>query len=754
MGTRELSHAGSDGKGAAYDCFVARSPPPPGRPSADLLHFPDAQTLKLWQLIRYSGPDAEMERLLFRSWTDASLKEARSVLFPSPECGPLHCAAEQAAAARDDFLSRVQAVAVGCGWLYDASARRFLAVSPGIDALPDTTFFTHMPLGVDAVPTLPPVGFVHKYLLRVVSPDTLATQHELTPAILQQWLIKRYYGALPRNVAVITAAPAADAARLVSFPRGTGIPGCVPDPTVTVLPLAAPAAAGGAGSGAAAAAVQTLAQAVNRQLHAALCLDCDLILLDLREHGDGAAAEADMAIQLDWLVPAYPVVLAPSVMLLTPLQVAQVNGPDPRADTPRMVVRSLLRRVAAPLGALLITPAGAASVPEKLPSDPDWCMAGISSLRLGMVRDARVHKVVPSMSRFVPQLRHGWLMSGTANLLAAAMEVTDPWAILELGSWYGKSTRFMLSMARCDATIYAVDHFKNNAHYSGAMWKLGPLDKMYLRHLRYETFHANVAPYVGKVAAAAASPASSASGSVSSRCECSAHSAASAASDEPERRVVMMKMDALEAIDLLAVQDIQPQLVFIDCEKKRGPLRDLILHIQDAFPDAVIVGDDYLFPSVQEAVDDLGLPFVLCTEEAYAIFPSEKLWRAAAAASDRWVAALADSPLDTSIERLVKAERWSDAVVAATTPAYTGPSSSHDAVLSSAAASQAVLQQRVPGCSSEFLTHEVCRTRDPAVLAPLWGKLFGGCEEWTAPMLLNHMNLTPFDYLAHNIKWG
>jgi len=293
----------------------------------------------------------------------------------------------------------------------------------------------------------------------------------------------------------------------------------------------------------------------------------------------------------------------------------------------------------------------------------------------------------------------------------------------------------MLTLAPPGVTLYAADYFKNNAEYSNKMWKLGPLDKMYLRHLRFDTFHANVAPFVrgGGDGGGCSGGGGSGKGTTGS------DTGTSGSAD-----VIMLKMDVYEAIEVVATNRVAPALVFIDCEKRAGPLRDMLQRVRHCFPAATIVGDDYAFESVRKAVAAAGLPFTVTLGEAYIVFPNKASHSAGAAAVRRWVDRLAPPAHDRGVAALVTTGRWQEAL-AACAAGYADP----------AHIARAALDQQVVGCQRELLHHEICRaTRDkPDVLGPLWGRLFGSCREWRPP-LLNHANLTPFDFLAHYIKWG
>lgn len=83
------------------------------------------------------------------------------------------------------------------------------------------------------------------------------------------------------------------------------------------------------------------------------------------------------------------------------------------------------------------------------------------------------------------------MSSRLVNLLTALSHYR-PRVIVELGSWYGKSTRFILKHAAPDVTLYCVDHYKNNAIYTHQHETPVPEDKMLFNFPRYETIVASV----------------------------------------------------------------------------------------------------------------------------------------------------------------------------------------------------------------------------------------------------------------------
>lgn len=247
-----------------------------------------------------------------------------------------------------------------------------------------------------------------------------------------------------------------------------------------------------------------------------------------------------------------------------------------------------------------------------------------------------------------------------------------------------------------------------------------PADKLFTQHLRFETCHRNVAPLL----------------------EPTASVGATASGGEAASRLAMLKLDAMEAVELLVAHGVAIDMVFVDCEKKTQPLMAMLRAIMCARPSAVIVGDDHVFDPVQAAVAQLHHPHVVVLPESYMLLPDAHSCTAAAAQVEEWRARLTPP---AAARRLAELLRCKDYVGALKAAVETCNGSKGD-----------VIHQEVESARGELLVHEICRGRDhDALSAPaLRGAVLSqdAAQPWCPP-LLNAMNLTPFDYLTHWIKF-
>jgi hypothetical protein len=207
----------------------------------------------------------------------------------------------------------------------------------------------------------------------------------------------------------------------------------------------------------------------------------------------------------------------------------------------------------------------------------------------------------------------------------------------------------------------------------------------------------------------------------------------------------MMKVDAHEAVSMVdrlaaaasrsgrAIES--PQVVFIDCEKKTGPLLRLLDSVHKTFPDAIVVGDDLVYDSVKRAIAQRPAGTCLALSEAYISLPEtapdglmETLKSAVAAASESLA-------IPEPLQRASSAIKRGDATALFEEwPPVTA------------------LHTSLPYADGDTLLHELCRKRDAAGLKMVWEQLEASASRWTLP-LLNSAALTPWDYLTHRMAF-
>ncbi len=150
-----------------------------------------------------------------------------------------------------------------------------------------------------------------------------------------------------------------------------------------------------------------------------------------------------------------------------------------------------------------------------------------------------------------------WLFPGTRELLSRSISKSTR-LIVELGSWTGRSTRFLADLAP-QATVIAIDHWEGSPEHKEDP-NLAPL----LPRL-YETFLS----------------------------ECWAH----------RDQIIPVKMRSIEGMHRVAEAGLEPDLVYIDADHGFESVLNDLTSALDLFPRALIVGDDWNWDSVRQAVE-------------------------------------------------------------------------------------------------------------------------------------------------------
>ncbi|MBI3866030.1 MAG: class I SAM-dependent methyltransferase [Planctomycetia bacterium] len=155
-----------------------------------------------------------------------------------------------------------------------------------------------------------------------------------------------------------------------------------------------------------------------------------------------------------------------------------------------------------------------------------------------------------------------WLFPATEGLLRNTVPQTSK-LIVELGSWTGRSTRFLAELAP-SATIVAVDHWEGSPEH-----RTDPELRDALPRL-YETFLA----------------------------ECWAE----------RERIIPVRSSSVAGLRAVAQAGLVPDAVYIDADHRfESVVADLTAAL-DLFPSAVIVGDDWDWEEVRKAVEAVLAP--------------------------------------------------------------------------------------------------------------------------------------------------
>lgn len=180
---------------------------------------------------------------------------------------------------------------------------------------------------------------------------------------------------------------------------------------------------------------------------------------------------------------------------------------------------------------------------------------------------------------------HGWFQQCSRNLLGDRI-TPGTRLIVELGSWLGQSTRWLLERAP-QATIIAVDTWEGGPdHHHNA-----PKDPTLARLLPvlYEKFCVNMWAY--------------------------------------RDRLIPMRSRSVDG--LLELWDrcgLEPDLIYIDADHTTKAVIADIATATTWFPDAKIVGDDWCWETVRAGVEAFVADANECGREHYSIVVDQNAW--------------------------------------------------------------------------------------------------------------------------------
>jgi hypothetical protein len=156
----------------------------------------------------------------------------------------------------------------------------------------------------------------------------------------------------------------------------------------------------------------------------------------------------------------------------------------------------------------------------------------------------------------VPAVDHGWLSPDVMEMLPCAL-VPNTKVVVELGSWLGKSTRFIADKAP-GATIIAIDTWAGSKEHH-AMPDCAPL-----LPVLYETFLKNCWEY--------------------------------------RQRMIPVRATSAHGLEILYHQAIVPDLIYVDASHEYP---DVLGDVQRAiafFNSSILCGDDWKWDGVRKAV--------------------------------------------------------------------------------------------------------------------------------------------------------
>mmetsp|Transcript_22757 Transcript_22757/g.26740 ORF Transcript_22757/g.26740 Transcript_22757/m.26740 type:complete len:473 (-) Transcript_22757:95-1513(-) len=162
---------------------------------------------------------------------------------------------------------------------------------------------------------------------------------------------------------------------------------------------------------------------------------------------------------------------------------------------------------------------------------------------------------------------HGWFYPAHRIVLGALLN-KDTNFVIELGSWFGKSTRFICDTAP-NAYVFSVDIWDNNFSANDSHYQHPQNQDIVSQAPLFDVFATNCWEYKNKL--------------------------------------IPLKMKTIDGLQLLSNLGIQPNVIFIDADHHYDSVKEDILTSIKLFPNAIIVGDDWRYPDVQRAIKEIKL---------------------------------------------------------------------------------------------------------------------------------------------------
>jgi hypothetical protein len=158
-----------------------------------------------------------------------------------------------------------------------------------------------------------------------------------------------------------------------------------------------------------------------------------------------------------------------------------------------------------------------------------------------------------------PPPDRNWLFPDTRKVLADTVS-PDSRFIVEVGSWLGRSTRYIADLAP-KARIAAIDHWVGSPEHTHDPELVPLLPRL------YETFLSESWDY--------------------------------------RDRVIPVKAKSVEGLKKVADAGLTPDLIFIDADHSYEAVRADVTMALQLFPKTPLVGDDWDWPGVRQAVEEL-----------------------------------------------------------------------------------------------------------------------------------------------------
>ncbi len=260
-------------------------------------------------------------------------------------------------------------------------------------------------------------------------------------------------------------------------------------------------------------------------------------------------------------IPKFPLFIQ-NIFFITPILYYFLNGFSNELTESKQICDDFLTRIAKKLGVMI------SDTSFSIPRNQSYDKTGIHDFfpKESLLHENCVYKIESWMTERMKENSFGWLSMANEFAMDYIFEKYSIQKIAEFGIYLGKSTKYLLQK-NPEMEYYGFDVFRPLFLTSYTPQEIKTVDKkFYYQFLRFETFHRNIHQY---------------------------------------KHVTTIVGDIYENYNLLKKYNIPIEFVYIDFEKKTKPLIEFVEKVLHDYPNAIILGDDAVFPTVQKAVREL-----------------------------------------------------------------------------------------------------------------------------------------------------
>jgi hypothetical protein len=264
--------------------------------------------------------------------------------------------------------------------------------------------------------------------------------------------------------------------------------------------------------------------------------------------------------------PMYPIIYN-GVLYITPICIEQINGFSNSINNKEKLFKNVVERILYSMGGILtekqysminidLFKTKTKTKTNNKTNNENIFTDGIKDIFTDFRRESIVNRIPDWMLTGIDRNLTGWFTIENSMAIDYIMKLyrDEINNIAELGSYFGKSTRYLASKKRDECKLFAFDDFKNVLLTDYIIENPNPLDyKYFLNRFKFEGFHKNLAEF---------------------------------------NNIYSVKYDCFKATKWLKQNNILIDLFYIDFCKNDNKLIRIIDEIFELYPNAIVIGDD------------------------------------------------------------------------------------------------------------------------------------------------------------------